>query len=65
MTYMYVCLCLPSAGEPGGGDGTRGGEVRQVRGDRAAEHGRGAHARPARARRRRAHGLRIHRQVNI
>lgn len=51
------------AGEPRGGDGSRSGEVRQVRRHRAAEHRRGAHPRPARAGRRGALGLRLHSQV--
>lgn len=51
-------------GEPRGGGGPRGREVRQVRGDGAAIHGRGAHAGPAGARRRGAHRLRLHRQVS-
>lgn len=55
-------LCGP--GEPRGGDCARGGEVRQVRGHRPAEHGRGADPGPAGAGRRRAQRLRVHRQVS-
>lgn len=64
MEYFIRYYFMLPLGKPRGGDGSRGCEVRQVRGHRAAEHGRGAHARPARARRRRAVRLRVHCQVS-
>lgn len=62
--YVLNLTRMPAAGEPGGGDGARGGQVRQVRGHRPAEHRRGAHPGPAGARRRGALRLRVHRQVS-